>query len=227
MKEKVQLPRWAVFGIGLAAVLVICLGVVFALPKNSDNTSDSGPGPETAGVQASSCGAGSSDNDAVRDVKPKNTEWVTTDAGFTGPKSKTAGPLQESPLYTCFEHSAEGALYASVWYLSQIQDPDTRVTAIEQLAVDSPGKQAALDEYRKSTPTRGQNSILDVEGYKFLSYSPDRASIRIAFSAAGKKGSVDMTLVWDNGDWKMRVPDSKDMNIVSLDSFAGFIKWSS
>ena len=69
---------------------------------------------------ADTCGAGASDDQAVLDVAPKDTKWVTTDSGWIGPVSKTAGPVVDTPIRSCFEHSAEGALYAATWAYIQV-----------------------------------------------------------------------------------------------------------
>ena len=130
-KGGVTIPRWA-FGLAAAVVALLVVLVIVLIPRGGDNSNTSASGGSngaaqskaTSTVAAGTCGAGASDDQAVLDAAPKDTTWVTTDGGWMGPVSKTAGPVANSPIRNCFEHSAEGGLYAATWaYIQMVESP--------------------------------------------------------------------------------------------------------
>ena len=65
------------------------------------DSATSTPGASQVALAGGCAGAGSSDDESVRDRKPKDTQWVTTDSGWTAPKAEVVGPLVDSPLRAC------------------------------------------------------------------------------------------------------------------------------
>ena len=144
-KSGVTIPRWGIGIIAGVGVLLVLILIVL-IPRGGSSSSASSGSSASAGsgqqlthatssLAAGSCGAGASDDESVMDAAPKGTKWVTTDSGWTGPVSKTAGPIVDSPIRGCFEHSTEGALYAAAWTLLQISDPAVSKQAYAQYVV--------------------------------------------------------------------------------------------
>lgn len=226
----VTIPRWGIGIIAGVGVLLVLLLIVL-IPRGGSNSSASGSSGSSAGteqqlsratssVAAGSCGAGASDDESVMDAAPKGTKWVTTDSGWTGPSSKTAGPLADSPIRGCFEHSAEGALYATAWIMLQLNDPAVSQQTYERYVINGSGW---------GTPSA--SAPQQIAGYQYLSYTPERAVVRIAL-VIPERGtewiSADVTLVWQDGDWRLRVPDGNAKNplgIGPVSDTSKFIRW--
>ena len=227
MKDKKALTpkRW--FGIAVLTLFLFFLLGIIVFPRGERGATDSTastPGASQAALADGCAGAGSSDDESVRDRKPKDTQWVTTDSGWTAPKAEVVGPLVDSPLRACFEHSAEGALYSSAWTLVQINDPQVRDSALEQL-LTGPGQEAAKKSLRDSKTRHGESSF-HIAGYRYLSYSPDRATIRLMIqTSGGDYRSMDMIMVWENSDWRLYVPQNVENSISRVTDTSRFIIW--
>lgn len=208
-KSGVTIPRWGIGIIAGVGVLLVLLLIVL-IPRGGSSSSASSGSSASAGAEqqlnratssvAGSCGAGASDDESVMDAAPKGTSWVTTDAGWTGPVSKTAGPMVNSPIRSCFEHSAEGALYAAMWaYIEVNEAPEAYMPT-----VIGPGADAA----RQSRTSKSSATTL-LSGYRYVSYSPERATIRILIKTpSGVYRSWDMVMEWHDGDWRFWVPST-------------------
>ena len=225
----VTIPRWGIGVIAGVGVLLVLLLIVL-IPRGGSGSSASGGSGSSAGaeqqlsratstVAAGSCGAGASDDDSVRDAAPKGTSWVTTDAGWIGPVSKTAGPMVDSPIRSCFEHSAEGALYAAVWATIEINEAPE---AYAQTVV-GPGADAFRESRLKDTKTR---TVVRVAGYRYVSYTPERATVRLLFQIpSGAYRSWDVVMEWHDGDWRYWAPTTAP-GISNVDP-DDFITWGS
>ena len=219
-KGGVTIPRWA-FGLAAAVVALLVVLVIVLIPRGGDNSNTSTAGGSngaaqsnsaagssngvsqskpTSTVEAGTCGAGASDDQAVLDAAPKDTAWVTTDAGWIGPVSKTAGPVVDTPIRSCFEHSAEGALYAATWAYIQVNStPESYMPTVIGPGADS----ARESRTKKSTTT------VPVVGYRYISYTPERAAIRILIKLpSGTYRSTDIVMEWHDGDWRFWIPST-------------------
>ena len=207
-KGGVTIPRWA-FGLAAAVVALLVVLVIVLIPRGGDNSNTSAAGGSngtaqskaTSTVAAGTCGAGASDDQAVLDAAPKDTTWVTTDGGWMGPVSKTAGPMANSPMRNCFEHSAEGGLYAATWaYIQIIEAPKEYMPTIV-----GPGADALRELRMKDTTTTAP--VLHISGYRYISYTPERATVRLLIKTpSATYWSADMVMEWHDGDWHYWAP---------------------
>lgn len=217
-KGGVTIPRWA-FGLAAAVVALLVVLVIVLIPRSGDNSNTSAAGgsngaaqsnsaagnsngatqsKSTSTVEAGTCGAGASDDQSVLSAAPKDTAWVTTDAGWTGPVSKTAGPVANSPIRSCFEHSAEGALYAAMWAYIQVNEiPEAYMPTLI-----GPGADAA-----RESRTKKSTATVQLVGYRYISYTPERATIRVMIKIpSGTYRSWDAVMDWHDGDWHYWAP---------------------
>lgn len=230
-KSGVTIPRWGIgiiAGVGVLLVLVL----IVLIPRGGSGSSASGSSGASTGtgqqlnratssLAAGSCGAGASDDESVMDTAPKGTKWVTTDAGWTGPVSKTAGPIVDSPIRSCFEHSAEGALYAATWIILQVNDPAISQQTYERYVINGPKWEAS------------SGGAFRVAGYQIISAEADRVTIRLAMTVPSVGDgsdwwSFDLTMVWQDGDWRLRVPDTTSTNplgFARVSDTSKFIRW--
>jgi len=117
-----------------------------------------------------------------------------------GPGPQAGGPVVESPIRSCFEHSAQGALYASAWALIHVNDsPEAYLPT-----VIGPGAEQITKDRLQDTTTR---TVVRIMGYRYMSYTPERAVIRILFQTpSGTYRYFETTMEWHNGDWALWVP---------------------
>ena len=217
-KGGVTIPRWA-FGLAAAVVALLVVLVIVLIPRGGDNSNTSAAGGSNGAAQSKStvaagtCGAGASDDQAVLDAAPKNTKWVTTDSGWIGPVSKTAGPVVDTPIRSCFEHSAEGALYAAMWAYIQVNEiPEAYMPTLI-----GPGADAA-----RESRTKKSTATVQLVGYRYISYTPERATIRVMIKIpSGTYRSWDMVMEWHDGDWRFWVPST----FTHVDDPDEFITW--
>lgn len=219
---------------GLIAVLVV-LGVMLALTAG-DGDGDgppavsngaARPAPETrTPASSSACGLPDGSQDVPTDT-PANTRWelVGKMAAPTAPKRYGPGRLTRG-IRTCFAHNPMGALYAAVnvwasaWTLSTKRLYDN--LAAPSTARDAGIRRKSADEVPESSPG------LQVAGFRFVSYSSDRATIGVAFRLRdGAIVEIVTTLLWrDRGDWRFEVPLDQKPPMTQLDSLEGFVPWS-
>lgn len=230
-KSGVTIPRWGIGIIAGVGVLLVLLLIVL-IPRGGSSSSASSGSSASAGsgqqlthatssLAAGSCGAGASDDESVMEAAPKGTKWVTTDSGWTGPSSKTAGPMVDSPIRSCFEHSAEGALYAATWTMLQLNDPTVSQYTYEHYVINGPKWEAS------------SGGIFHVAGYQIISAEADRVTVRLAMTVPSVGDgsdwwSFDLTMVWQDGDWRLRVPDTTSTNPLGFTRVADtskFIRW--
>ncbi len=219
-KGGVTIPRWA-FGLAAAVVALLVVLVIVLIPRGGDNSNTSASGGSngaaqsnsaagnsngaaqskpTSTVEAGTCGAGASDDQAVLDAAPKNTTWVSTNGGWMGPVSKTAGPMAKSSIENCFEHSAEGGLYAATWaYIQMVESPKDYMPTIVGPGADT------LRELRKKDTTTAP--VLHISGYRYISYTPERATVRLLIKTpSATYWSADIVMEWHDGDWHYWAP---------------------
>lgn len=239
-KGGVTIPRWA-FGLVAAVVALLVVLVIVLIPRGGDNSNTSAAGSSngaaqsnsaagnsngaaqsksTSTVEAGTCGAGASDDQAVLDAAPKNTTWVSTDGGWMGPVSKTAGPMAKSSIENCFEHSAEGGLYAATWaYIQIVEAPKDYMPTIV-----GPGADALRELRMKDTTTTAP--VLHISGYRYISYTPERATVRLLLKTpSATYWSADIVMEWHDGDWHYWAPTTPtEVNKADPDEF---ITWGS
>lgn len=238
-KGGVTIPRWA-FGLAAAVVALLVVLVIVLIPRGGDNSNTSASGGSngaaqsnsaagnsngaaqskpTSTVEAGTCGAGASDDQAVLDAAPKNTTWVSTNGGWMGPVSKTAGPMAKSSIENCFEHSAEGGLYAATWaYIQMVESPKDYMPTIV-----GPGADTLRELRMKDTKTA---PVLHISGYRYISYTPERATVRLLLKTpSATYWSADIVMEWHDGDWHYWAPTTPTQaNKADPDEF---ITWGS
>lgn len=227
-REAARTPREKFMVAGLVAVVVIlAVALVVALwPRNEQEPEATAPAvtpSQTATVSAAQCGAGASDDESVLNAAPTDTTWQTLDNGWLAPVSEAAGPQQDSNgLRTCFQHSAEGALQAASWTWIQLNNAQTMRETLAQMVADSPGKRQ-LEGMNESL----SEGVQEIVGYNFLNYSPENATIRLLVQTGTDSRQMSLTLpmVWENGEWKLRIPDSADLDMRDNPDASEFLTW--
>ena len=108
--------------------------------------------------------------------------------------------MANSPIRNCFEHSAEGALYAAMWATIEINEaPEAYMPTVV-----GPGAEKIREDRLKDTKTR---TVVRIAGYRYISYTPERATVRLLFQIpSGAYRSWDAVMEWHDGDWHYWAP---------------------
>jgi hypothetical protein len=163
--------------------------------------------------------------------------------GMALPSSPTAGPYQtRHGLATGFARSPRGALLAAIniavrtasqWGPS-IYEPtiETQVTGpgtADLLAADNRAY-ARLQDGTRAHQTASLPASAAEEAYRFLSYSPNTATLNVVTIGPAGNGTqvlavTRLQVVWQHGDWRLVAPAKGDWANAStaLTSLTGYV----
>ena len=238
---------WTQKGFIASAVVVgllIVLGavLVFTRPSDGDDRADPGPQPTTstpsptATISASTpttdsaCGLPAGDQ-AVPVTAPPKTKWelVGTMAAPTAPDTHGPGRVGNG-LRTCFAKTPTGALYAAANFVASASAPELRERAMDELTAVGAGRDRALEEARE--PQTDSGSRVQLEGFTFLHYTGEAATVDLAFRASRTDGTsglahMPISLVWESGDWKASLPASGEVfpGVGPVPDLTGYTPW--
>ncbi|MBM7058770.1 hypothetical protein [Streptomyces durocortorensis] len=241
-----QQPGW-LLSAGFFLVLAL-LGafVVFA----DDEEEKAGPGPRataassagpaqgtpsgkpsngTEGSRPAGCRTDDSDQ-AVPPKSPADLKWKVYRTDLV-PVSTTAGPLlYKGAVWSCFARTPLGAVLALHSITSKMSGSEWRTVADQQVA-RGPGKDAFVatrskeaDESAAGAPGSDGTYV----GFSMLTYTKDQATAMLLIRIAdGKYGAATASVVWEDGDWKLRptLNGSLTENITFVGGPEGFALW--
>lgn len=225
---------------GVVAVVVV-LGVVLAVitalrDDGQDPEATATPtqtsaaptaDPTAAAGGASVCGLDGAEMDGSLSTAP-TAEWAFQ--GTTAyPTSGEYGPGESTPagVRYCFQHSPEGAVFAAANAVVQGSDPGTVGAWLDYFVAAGPSRDAVVNAGGAAGNTGAR---VNVAGFRLLSYDGDAATVDVAVRGAIEGQTVNLSmvydLVWEAGDWKLRVDDPRaPIDVATLPDLAGYITW--
>jgi len=226
----------------LLGVGVLC-GVlaVFTASGGSDNSGSSAAAVTASAPQLpplENCPPTANDPNSPGE-SPGNVSWSSY-RGLFVPFSNTSGPLAaQGDVARCFAHTQTGALMAAVHISARYAlAPDWEAVGHYQVVADT-ARDAAMQRraaaMRSVDPSAGTGRldpqrVRQVTGYQVVSYTDAEATVRIltATPSGGTLVSSMYSMVWADGDWKLRLQPngSTSMATQEVDSPAGFTAWS-
>lgn len=241
--SKRTIAALAVVGIVLVlAVVVLVLPALFGSNGSADGqgaaqTEQDQTHPST--TPAGTC-QGLSDNDAttLTEGSLEDTQWELSGA-VALPRSPQWGPLEVTDgVPSCFAKTPEGATLAATRFsLSSLTDDYPQV--VEDMAVEDENRDELLEliENNEAGADAGtQDPELQVAGARVESFDKDAgtATVAVVYEIGSQVQGVPVQqlgresweLVWQDGDWKVRVPNGAQTNAAALDSLDGFTEWS-
>jgi hypothetical protein len=217
---------WWVSG-GLVVVLVvgIIVGVVLwprdttAAPQNATTSAATGQAPTSAPAQAGTACTGTNASQTVPAEAP-DTVWKTHPYQMLVPTSEKYGPTkQDGNLWSCFERSPTGAVFAGPNLLTAISMGET------DAAVPGPGRDEML-EANASASSDFERPVF--EGFRVLAADENTATIDYWATAGGQNVSMGLDLVWDetSADWKLNLETPGDHpRYGTLEDTAPYVRW--
>lgn len=223
---------WKYWAAGIVVALVV-VGVVVGMLLPTGN----GPDPATTASNtppASSQpvldgGCDMPQNESTE--SPADLEWASAN-GISWPRSATVGPTATTDGFaTCFERSPRGAALAGASMLYSMAERDP-AQAMSFYVAESPGRQTLLAAVSESTSEEFiaglQSSGLTLAGFNVREYTPDRATIDLVSNApASATGfhAAPLTLVWVEGDWRLKPQDDGSLGVPTPIRAGQFIAW--
>ena len=180
--------------------------------------------PTTSTADRSICGLTKFDTTNTLTTAPATT-WalVGTVAAPTDPKGTGPGTTDSVGFRSCFEHTAQGALFAAANMLAMGSDARLQPLLAEKLTVPGAGRDAAMRAAATSTQIRYQ-----IAGYQIRGYNKDQATVDLAVTVStGQTASVPFLVRWTDGDLNAVLTDSGDPPLASapLQNLGGYTPW--
>lgn len=218
---------------GLVAIIALLAVVLTVTGSDEDPTAPAPQQPREALSPSASAGGDSAcglaaGSEAVPTNGLPDTEWqlVGSMAAPTAPEEH--GPARSNDGFrTCFARSPTGALYAAVNFWATATDkPDAEV--LRRLAADTEVRADAIaDARRDDGASLDEAGPLQVVGFNFTSWSPQSASLDLAFRLQnGGLLRLPTAMRWQEGDWKYVIPPGGDPGGGELRGLAGYVAWS-
>lgn len=126
------------------------------------------------------------------------------------PFSAAVGPAYTTPVRWCYAHTQQGALFAALNFVAQMETADPVVVA-GYLMADGPVKQqvtAAAGMVTTPAPVNTSTDRMEWVGYHVIAQDKASTSIDVLHSWKGKLTAAAYTVLWQHGDWKLVYPDS-------------------
>ncbi|MCX5195010.1 hypothetical protein OOK31_14035 [Streptomyces sp. NBC_00249] len=245
-----QKPFWQQRGWLISAAFLLSMFLIggFVLLTGEDSSSNTGqPQPSTPKASGSSSAtpsaapsgstesrpAGCSTNDADQNVpnqSPADVQWKTYQTDLL-PASPSAGPLKvDGPVWSCFAHTPLGSVMALHAIGPKLGGSDWKTVTEKQLA-KGPGKDQFVAKRSKvadKNKTGAPGSNASYLGFKILTYSKDQVTTMLLLrSADGSYGAVTESVVWEDGDWKLRptLTGSVTESMTAVGGPEGFVLW--
>ncbi|PWU52736.1 hypothetical protein DLJ47_17950 [Micromonospora sp. S4605] len=231
-------PPWTRPGFVASAalmLLVVIAGVLIAVLAPGGDGNDVGDGRSPASPAPAESDPEQSLPTAMPTTAPAGVQWELV-GPLAVPASATAGPKQITGTSASgFAHTPEGALIAAAQISTRASyslGRDYWEPTIESQFVPGPDRDRMLAELRASdTSPADLGSQSQIAGFSYQSYTPDTAVIGLVLRApsAGtpRYHVLSLTLLWQNGDWRMQAPPGGawiSVNRVTSD-LTGVVEW--
>lgn len=204
---------------------VIVLVTALTAPKDDPVAQPTNTGgPVASGDDQSVCGLeGFEEESSLTDAPDVEWELVGTVAA---PFALEVGPgVTDDGFRRCFEHTAEGALFAAVNFIALGTDATTGPRLVE-LVAPGPGRDALEAQASEGGPS---SLRAQVAGFAISNYTKDSVTVDLALNySSGDLVSLPLKLVWAEGDWKVQMTDTGQLPIApgAIASLGGYIPWS-
>ena len=141
---------------------------------------------------------------------------------LTGPARRADGDVP-----TCYAHSSEGAILAAANFQALGAGGHKLVDLVKATTYEDDNQKRLLAKDQNS----GNSTAVQNVGYSIQVIDENNVVVRLAiripqYSALGQS---TFTLIWDKGDWKIKLgPEGRPLDIVQISSVenAGMVPWA-
>lgn len=192
---------------------------------DGDDTSEEPPATQASGTTAEGECVVDEGSSQTPSGPPEVDEWVMV-AGTAAPVSAKYGPyVQDGELWTCYEHSADGALFASAYFFSA----SGRVEGVyEEWLPEGDLRDEAVASEHEEVQSGGGDVTMTLIGYRFQTYSSDSAIVDLVAETTVPEGTANVSLrvalKWDGDHWVADFENFGDEGH-TVDSLDGYSLW--
>lgn len=217
----------------VAGIVLVAVNVTKGAPTPTPTSTRGGvsssasPTPSAAG-DASVCGLRGVELSGTVSASPETT-WKYQDV-LAYPTSQSAGPGATAPsgYRYCFQHTPEGALFATANFAIMSFDQSLRSTWLPYVLAPGQNRDSLLSSGLNASNPSGIRA--SIAGFRVLSYDGEHAQVDVAFQATGSgqvvTGSFVAKLIWSGGDWKLDSSVESPAQIDQLPNLAGYTAWT-
>lgn len=223
-EDTTGLGKWFWFSAVVVGFVAAALVVVLVSPGGekssraaSSSSSGAGQGASASapvpdgGVTSSSSSQGASWGDhgcngtsgdaRVPTTPPKGVTWQPQGA-MSYPTSSELGPKRtQGVVRTCFQHSPSGALMAAANIIvGGSSGPQTSAAVMQQQFTAGAGRDAMIAGLSGSDNKPGDASPA---GFQLGACTPERCIVNLFASSGAGSMTVNVPMVWRDGDWKV------------------------
>ncbi|MGQ4507648.1 hypothetical protein ACUH9H_01120 [Dermabacteraceae bacterium P13128] len=163
-------------------------------------------------------------NNEIPKTAPKVDQWVGI-RGVGVPVSSTYGPAKrEGDLFTCYQHSPTGALFAAAYVVP--------ATTVKGFADEWTIPESRIHKEMKAaeaTNKPSKSSNFRITGYQFNYYTPEETAVNISIEGNTADGSgnfnVLVSLKWQNGKWNFSPNFAEPMVTPLRAGNSSYIPW--
>ncbi len=149
-------------------------------------------------------------DDQTIPTKPPATDGWEVSRRVVVPRSTTYGPTTTDTdgFRRCFAHSPTGAVYAAYNAIAALADQHQAVRTTKKLMLPGKDTTALISKLESEDPS--DNPPAQLAGYRILDATQDRVTVVLALPVEEQYMSVNLTLVWHDGDWRVVPPKPGD-----------------
>lgn len=190
----------------------------------SDEAGEDSAAEQSSAVSDGECPIREGSSGVVTET-PQVDEWTML-GDIAVPTSETYGPYErDGDLWTCYEHSAEGALFATAYMFRA----SGNVEGFAEAWITEGELQDEVIEAEKAPETDSTDwDSMTLAGFRYQSYTDEMAVIDLAVDVAadGSSQLVYMRIAhrWEGDRWLVDY-ESSGGEAVAIDSLDGFVSW--
>lgn len=140
---------------------------------------------------------------------------------LTGPGKRADGDVP-----TCYAHSSEGAILATANFQALSAGGHKLIDLVKATTYEDDNQKRLLAETQNS----GNSTAVQTVGYSIQVIDENNVVVRLAIRVPQYSALAQstFTLIWDKGDWKIKLGPDKplDITIISSVENAGMVAWA-
>lgn len=200
--------------------------------ESESESPTSAPASPAADKGDSVCGVPGVVNGDARLTEPPAVDQWNYSGTTAYPTSAVYGPAataDEGYRY-CFQHSPEGAVFATANAVVQGSDSTISGAWINYALAQGPYREQLLTDTGSGSTGDDSDSRLAIVGVRLLAYDGTTARVDLAVRGTYSGRTIMFSgvydLVWQDGDWKISTETEKPINVATIPDLSGYTPWS-
>jgi hypothetical protein len=194
---------------------VVSMGLLAGCSSSTPPPATPGASSTSSTTPAAAAGPHSDSECGLPDVQLSGTVTAAPAAAWEllgsvmVPTSPQAGPgkVDGDGVRHCYARTPTGAVFAAVGFVGAAMTLSVERSAVAKLTVPSAARDAALAGLDAGSDDGKSPYRAVFAGFRLMSYDGSTASVDVAFTlpAMGRSGAQMVNLVWQDGDWRVKL----------------------